>query len=341
MSRYLRAMTLAAMAAILVAAAGCSKAAPAAAPVASQATIDKVTYVTGFGAVGRDAFAWVAKEKGYFRDAGIDVTIQLGAGTDQNLSALTAGQAQFACIDMTGVMVQEGKGAFKDIKAFAIVHQQTLVSIVSLEGGKVTQPKDLEGKKLGAATGSVNQLLFPAYAKLAGIDPTKVTWVNVAPPQLPALLASSQVDALSTFLIGRGGIEKAAGKKAVIMPYSDYLADLFGNALFTTSTVAQQNPGLVKRFRDAALKGLQYSIEHPEESADILKKAQPPADTAAAIGEIKLMTPYVTSAGAGKPIGIVDQQRVARAIAILQGAGLIPSGLTPETVVDFSLVPAA
>src|SRR5262245_65299460 len=112
MTRYVRAMTLAAMAAVLVAAAGCAKAAePAAASVPSQATVDKVTYVTGFGAVGRDAFAWVAKEKGYFRDAGIDVTIQLGAGTDQNLSALTAGQAQFACIDMTGVMVQEGKGA--------------------------------------------------------------------------------------------------------------------------------------------------------------------------------------------------------------------------------------
>jgi NitT/TauT family transport system substrate-binding protein len=236
-------------------------------------------------------------------------------------------------------MIQAGNGKFKDFRAIAAIHQQTLVSIVSLESSKVAQPKDLEGKKVGAATGSVNQLLFPAYARLAGVDPLKVTFVNVAPPQLPALLASSQVDALSTFLIGRGGIEKAAGKKAVIMPYSDYLSDLYGNALVTSATMAGQNPDLVKRFRVAAVKALKWTIENPDEAAQILRKAQPAADLAAATGEIKLMTQYVKPTVTNAPIGALDQQRVARAIAILQGSGLIPSGLTPEAVVAFDLTP--
>lgn len=344
MHKHLRAIALVALAATVIATAGCSKKTDETSSGnqgAAPATPDKVTYVTAFGAVGRDALAWVAQEKGFFKEAGFDVTIQLGAATDQNLSALTAGQAQFASIDMTGTMIQAGNGKFKDVRAFAVLHQQTLVSIVSLEGNKVTQPKDLEGKKLGAATGSVNQLLFPAYAKLAGIDPTKVTWANVAPAQLPALLASGQVDALSTFLISRGGIEKAAGgKKAVVLPYSDYLSDLYGNAFITTATVAAQKPEMVKRFRDALLKAVSYTIEHPDEAAAILHKAQPAADVAAATGEIKLMTPYVKATN-GAPLGSFDQQRVARAIAILQGAGLIPAGLTPEAVVAFDLAPKA
>jgi NitT/TauT family transport system substrate-binding protein len=336
MINHARKVTLVAVTLLLATTTGCGttdKAAPA------NSTPDKVTYVTGFGAAGRDAYAWVAQEKGYFRDAGLDVKIELGAGTDQNLGALTSGQAQFTAVDLTGSIIDAGKGVFKDVRAFASIHQQTLVSIVSLEGNKVTQPKDLEGKKLGAATASVNQLLFPAYARLAGIDEKKVSWANVAPPQLPALLASGQVSALSTFLIGRLGIEKAAGKKAVILPYSDYLADLYGTSLVTTATTAKQSPDLVKRFRDASLKGLAYALEHPKEAAEIMHKAQPAADVAAATSEMELMAPYVKATDDGGPIGSYNQQRVARAIAILQGAGLIPPGLTPQDVVAFDLAP--
>ncbi|RSM69436.1 membrane lipoprotein lipid attachment site [Actinoplanes sp. ATCC 53533] len=295
---------------------------------------DKVTYVTAFGAVGRDAFAWVALEKGYFREAGLDVTIQLGAATGENLKVLAAGRAQFAHVDLTGAWILAGKGESKDIRAIAAVHQQSLVSIVALAGSGIARPKDVEGRKLGAATGSVNQLLFPAYAKLAGIDSTKVQWFNAQPAQLPTLLASGRVDALSTFLIGVKGIEKAAGgKKAVVQPYSEYLPELFGNGILAPVTITRDRPDLARRFRDAALKGLQYTLDHPEEAAQILKKAQPAADVTAAVGEITLMAPYV------KASGVIDRKRVTDAIATLERSGLISPGLTPDSVVDFNLAP--
>ncbi|MGI5238498.1 ABC transporter substrate-binding protein [Dactylosporangium sp. CA-139066] len=339
MRRY-RALLASVLAVALIGVAGCSdsKAEPAAAAGENKQP-DKVTYLTAFGAVGRDAFAWVAQDKGYFKDAGIDVTIQLGAATGENLKGLASGQAQFANLDLIGAWILAGQGQYKDFRTIAAIHQQTLVSIIALDGAGISSPKDLEGKKLGAATGSVNQLLFPAYAKLAGIDATKIEWVNAQPPQLPGLLAGGQVQALSTFLIGQKGIEKAAGgKKAVVLPYSKYLGDLYGNGIITTSKIAKENPDLAKRFRDACLKALKYTIEHPDEAAQILKKAQPAADITAAVGEITLMTPYVSS---GAAIGAMDQERVARAIATLQAGGLIQAGLTPDAVVDFSLTPKA
>ncbi|WP_433207194.1 ABC transporter substrate-binding protein [Dactylosporangium sp. CS-047395] len=324
----------------MIGAAGCSSdSEPESAAAGGEKALDKVTYLTAFGAVGRDAFAFVAQEKGYFKEAGIDVTIQLGAATGENLKGLASGQAQFAQLDLIGAWILAGKGEYKDFRTIAAIHQQTLVSIVALDGSGISAPKDLEGKKLGAATGSVNQLLFPGYAKLAGIDATKIQWVNAQPAQLPALLAGGQVQALSTFLIGVKGIEKAAGgKKTVVLPYSKYLGDLYGNGLITTAKIAKENPELAKRFRDAALKGLQYTIDHPDEAAQILKKAQPAADVTAAVGEITLMKPYVTS---GSGLGVMEQERVARAIATLQASELIPAGLTPDSVVDFSLTPKA
>ncbi|WP_433608239.1 ABC transporter substrate-binding protein [Dactylosporangium sp. CA-139114] len=339
MRRY-RTLLVSALAIVMIGTAGCSSDSqpqPRAADAGRPA--DKVTYLTAFGAVGRDAFAWVAQDKGYFKEAGLDVTIQLGAATGENLKGLASGQAQFANLDLIGAWILAGKGEYKDFRTIAAIHQQTLVSIIALEGSGISAPKDLEGKKLGAATGSVNQLLFPGYAKLAGIDPSRIQWVNAQPAQLPALLAGGQVQALSTFLIGSKGIEKAAGgKKAVVLPYSKYLGDLYGNGIITTAKIAKDSPDLARRFRDACLKALRYTIEHPDEAAQILKKAQPAADVTAAVGEITLMTPYVSS---GSAIGVMEQERVARAIATLQAAGLIPAGLTPDAVVDFSLTPKA
>jgi NitT/TauT family transport system substrate-binding protein len=300
-----------------------------------SARSDKVTYLTAFGAVGRDAFAWVALEKGYFRDAGLDVTVQLGAATSENLKVLAAGRAQFAALDLTGAWILAGKGQYRDFRAIAAIHQRSLVSIITLPGSGITRPADLEGHKLGAATGGVNQLLFPAYAKHAGIDPAKVTWVNAQPAQLPTLLASGRVDALSTFLIGARGIEKAAGgKRAVVLPYGDYLPELYGNGLIAPASLLKDKPELARRFRDAALKGLAYTIDHPDEAAQILKKAQPAADLTAAVGEITLMKPYVKASGA------IDRARVAAAISTLETNGLVPAGLTPESLVDFDVAPA-
>src|SRR5690606_819059 len=58
--------------------------------------LDEVTYLTGFGAFGRESFAWVALEKGYFEEEGIAATIQRGTGAGDNVALVTSGQAQFA-----------------------------------------------------------------------------------------------------------------------------------------------------------------------------------------------------------------------------------------------------
>lgn len=338
----IRALTVVLLTVAAVAVAGCERSGSPATASDNDANKppDQVTYVTGFGTAGHDAFAWVAQEKGFFREAGIEVTIQPGAAGTANLQALTAGRAQFTYVDLTGSMIQAGKGTFKDFRAIAAVHQQTLVAIFAPEGSNITSPKDLEGKKVGAATGAVTQTLLPAYARLAGFDASKVTIVNSAPQGLTQLLASGQVNALSTFVITQGNVERVAGKKMVVLPFSEYLSDLLGTGLITTAKLADENPDLVKRFRDAALKGLKYTIENPEEAAQILNKAQPASNPQAAVGEIRLSAPYVT-AGPGGVIGVIDEQRAVRAIAILQGAGLIPAGLTPASVIDFDLTPKA
>jgi len=339
--RLHRLLMVAATAATLLSAAGCGSEDSPSEPD-KPTTVDKVEYLTGFGTFGREAYVYVALEKGYFKEANIEVSIKPGGSTGDNLKVLRSGQADFCPIDFTGMLVDLSKqDALDELTAVAAIHQQTLNAIITLEDKGIKSPKDLEGKTIGSPAGGIVQQMFPTYASLAGIDASKVKFVQVPPPQQPQALASGAVDAIGQFAVGKPSAEAAAGgKKALVLPYSDYLTDLYGNALVTTTKLVKENPDLVKRFRDALLKGLVYAIENPEEAAQILVKHQPGQNEKAAAAELELMKPYVRS-NESATVGVMDSERVARAIAILQGAGAIKPGLKPEQFVTFDLVPKA
>ncbi|MFD0517902.1 ABC transporter substrate-binding protein [Paractinoplanes durhamensis] len=310
--------------ALLVITAGCSKDEPRTAP----ATPDTVTYATGFGAVGRDAFIWVARDKGYFAAAGIEVDIQKGAGNVPNLTMLKSNQAQFAAMDFAGAELLAGQGKFTDWRAVAAVHQQTLVSIMTTADTGITKPTDLTGKTVATAKGSVSEVLFPAYAKLAGVDPSTVKIQGTQTTALNGLMAQRQVDAISTFLLSRKALETASKKQVVVLPYREYLKNLYGNVIVTQAGLIGSDRDLVQRFTTAALKGLRYTLDHPQEAAEILNRAEPTAAIPAAVGEIEAMKPFV------EPLGRLDEKRVADSLTEL---GV--TGLTPSSVADLSFCP--
>ncbi|NMO50760.1 ABC transporter substrate-binding protein [Actinoplanes sp. TBRC 11911] len=323
MARWSRVLVVA----VVVVAGGCSSSAPS----SSSAPVDHVTYMTGFGAVGRDSFVWVAREKGWFKEAGIEVDIQKGAGNTPNLTALKSNQAQFAAMDFSGAEILAAQGKFTEWRAVAAVHQQTLVSIMTTKDTGITTPVALKGKTIATASGSVSELLFPGYAKLAGLDPATVKMQGTQTTALNGLMAKGQVDAVSTFLLSKKALETATKKEVVVMPYSDYLKNLYGNVIVTRSDLLAKDRDLVSRFTGAALKGLRYTLDHPDEAAAILHAAEPTAAIPAAVGEITAMKQFST------PVGHLDQQRVTAGIAELEAAGLMPTGLTPAQVADFSL----
>jgi NitT/TauT family transport system substrate-binding protein len=186
MHRLTRLTAAAAMAALLATVAGCGSPAKSA-----SGGPDKVTYLTAYGNAGRDAFAWVALKNGYFKKHHLNVTIQLGAAASKNLKLISAGQVDFASLDLVGAMIASATSGQR-FQAIAAIHQKNLSSIISLPKDDITRPKDLEGKTVVTATGGVGKLLFPAYAKLAGIDPGRVKFLEIAPTQVAATVATGK-----------------------------------------------------------------------------------------------------------------------------------------------------
>ncbi|MGW0333359.1 ABC transporter substrate-binding protein [Streptomyces sp. NPDC003011] len=301
---------------------------------------DRVTYLTGFGTFGREAYAYVAQDRGYFEDAGVDVTIEPGQGSGSSLAALAGGRAQFAPVDLSSTIIQLGGGKVSGVTAVAAIHQTTDAAVMALAGSGIEEPADLEGRKVADPAGSVIGALFPAYAKLAGFDAAEVDWVNLEPQQLGVNLGSGSVDAVGQYRVGRPTIENAVrGKEVVVLPFSAYLPESYGAAVTTTTKIATEDPDLVERFTTALLKGMRDVIEHPQEAARLMHDRHPTVDEETAAAEIELVGAAVRPKEDGAPIGTMDRARVAGAIRTLVDAGAVRPGLKPEQLVSFDLVP--
>ncbi|MFI6127996.1 ABC transporter substrate-binding protein [Micromonospora sp. NPDC051141] len=342
MRRLTRTVAAAALATALALVGGCSSDSDKSeSSGGTGGALEKVTYLTSFGNFGRDSYAWVAKDKGFFKEAGFDVDIKPGQGTGSVIQTITGGQADFGPIDLTGGILQLGNGQAKDFVAVAAIQQRTMAAIVTVEGKNIATPKDLEGKKLADTPTSVVRNLFPTYARLAGIDNSKVTWVNGEAQGLIGMLGSGSVDGIGQFVVGQPTVEVVTKKKPVVLPYSNVMQDLYGNALITSTKIAKEKPEMVKKFTAALLKGLEYALEHPDEAGEILKKNVPAAVPAASAAELRLMAAYVRSSNSGTAIGTLDSGRVAKSIALLQGAGALKQNLTPDQIINFDLAPKA
>jgi len=307
---------------------------------------EKVTVLTGASFQGREAPLFVAKQMGWFRDAGLEVQVLAGKGTTENLKMLASGQATFATLDVSGAIIEYTNpkpDAIRNFTMTAVLHQTTLACFVALASSGISTPRDLAGKTLSYLPGGVNDLLLDTYAELADFDPSKVTWVsNPIATQHAGLLAARKVDAISQFVPAVQSVEAVAKQELAVLAFADVMGSLHGSAIGVTTETARTKPDLVRRFNGALVEALRWSLDHPEQAGQIYAdqpetKSQP---VELAVAEIKAMTGYVKGQ-AGSQIGHFNLERVAQNIAILKGAQAITNAddLMPEHIVTPSLVP--
>ena len=311
---------------------------------AADSGLTKVSYLTSFNTFGREAYAYVALDKGYFKDAGFDVTINPGSGTVDVMKLVAGGQADYGIGDFTAVVITLGKQKLP-VTTVGMVHQRSMAAIMSLKGYGIEKPEDLIGKSIGDQPGSTNTVMFPVYAKAANIPVDQTKFIPSPPPGLPALLASGKVKGIGQFVVGKPLVEKAdpQHREAVVLPYGKLLPDLYGNAIITRTDLAKDHPDQVKKFTGALLKGLQDTYDDPAAAAAILKKYVPQTDLTVATEELKIMKEYIKPDGFTGPLGAVDLNRVKTVITLLDDAKAIqPAGsVKPEDVVTLNLAPKA
>jgi len=244
-------------------------------PIANAA--EKVTVQLDWVVRGNHAMFFVAKEKGYFAEEGIDVTeIRKGSGSPDAMRFVGNGNADFGFGDLPTLAVARSQGV--PVVAVSAVNQHSPLAIMSLaKTVKLTKPDDLKGLTIGIHPAGSTYIFFKAFLAANGLAEKDMTLNSVSPPYESYLLLG-RVQVIAGYLDAEvPELEaKAGGTGSLsIMQGSDFGWQAYGSGLFTSDAMIKSKPELVKHFVTAYTKAFDYVVAHPDEAAEITAKAVP------------------------------------------------------------------
>jgi len=239
----------------------------------------KVVFALNWFAVGDHAAYWVALERGYYRTKGLEVELQNSKGSGDSIAKVDTGRADIGLADAVVIIPRIAQGA--KIKVVGVVFDNTPLNIWTRKDTGIARPKDLEGKTLAAPPGDAQRQLFPAFAKLNGIDEARVQWVNIEPAAKFVALAEKRADAVPDYTTGQPFWEKAVGAQNLVrMPWSQFGFDTYSMSIFASEKTISERPKVLRDFVAASYQGWRDVMESPKAALEIFKKRVPDIDLA-------------------------------------------------------------
>lgn len=274
---------------------------------------------------------YVAKAKGFYKNAGMDVDLkEFQDGLDQDKEVADR-KVDFAVTTAPEVINSIDKG--DKIKAIAAINQTSPSAIAAIASAKINTPADLKGKVLGAIGGNQeSSVLYGTLMAGAGLNLSQATIKSIDFD----VVKDFQTNAADTEDIYRTDqtyqLDKAGIKYTLLLPENFGFA-IYGDVLVTSDSLIAQNPDLVAKFTAATMQGWSYAIDHEDEALAITAKTEnagykdPVYEKHILDGEIPLIKPT-----GDHPIGSMQFVPWNRAYQAIQSAGLLKTSFDPGQV---------
>jgi NitT/TauT family transport system substrate-binding protein len=300
----------------------------------AQAQAPKLTDITfslDFIVLGRHAPFFVAIEKGFFREEGLNVNIISAKGTAHGIQNVESGLAQIGFIDVASLVVARAEGS--TVKVASVIYQKAPFCFFSLNpGANVTKLKDFEGLRVGSNTGSYISNIARAMMRKEGLDPSKLSVESIEPSARIAMLATRKIPAIDFFIITKPAMERAVkDAKVVTFLFADHGLDLYSNGIGAKESFLKENPEVMKGFVRASLRGYQYAFKHPAEAAELIQKHARALNNEITVDELKIVeeltvTPEIKQSG----IGSFTTARMQSSVAWMVENGGFPKEKAPK-----------
>lgn len=282
---------------------------------------------------------FLTKEKGYFADEGLEVTLYTPNDPATILASVGAGQDDFGFEYQIGVLLARDKAV--PVVSIAGVVQHPLNSVMALKTSGIQRPRDLVGKKVGYPGIATDPPILDTMLKADGARGVQdVELVNVGYDLVPALI-SRQVDAIVGAYWTHESISAGnLGYPVNIMRMEQWgVPDFYELVLVTSERKLKEQPQVVERFVRALVRGYREAAMDPQKAIDILKQAAPEIDERIDRPGIVLLVPLWTE---GVPsFGWQTSERWSRFADWMKEHKLVGPSLDPSAAFTNRFVEAA
>jgi putative hydroxymethylpyrimidine transport system substrate-binding protein len=232
---------------------------------------------------------YAARERGFYADAGIDLTVrQPGESTDAP-KLLAAGRAKLAILDIHDLGIARERGL--DLVGVMPLVQRPLAAVLARADGPVRRPRDLEGGTVGVTGLPSDEAVVDSEVSADGGDPGQVRRVTIGFNAV-ASLAAGRVDATTGFWNAEGVALRRQGVPLRVFKVDRYGAPPYPELVLTTSReTLERDPELIDAVIDATTRGYAFAVREPEQALDDLLAAAPTLDRAEQTAQLRALGP--------------------------------------------------
>jgi ABC-type nitrate/sulfonate/bicarbonate transport system substrate-binding protein len=303
---------------------------PTPAPTPSPAP-ERIVFMAGFKPQADLPFVavYVAQERGWFREQGLDVEIRHATGSE-HVQLLATGRVQFST-GSTSDILKRVATADVPLVAIAQIGQRGEQALAVRADSPIRTPKDFEGKLVGyKGTVSADYL---AILRATGVDRAKVREVSVGFD--PRVLIENKVDVYPVFEANEPDTLARLGAPVRLFHPSDFGIPSLGLTFMTTRETVDTRPDLVKRFLTAAMRGLDEAVRDPGAAIDVTMKyaaGEDPAHQRYMLDrEIAAAQNDLTKQ---KGIGAISRERWDEVYKLLLDFAILPKAIDVSKVID-------
>jgi len=297
-----------------------------------------VTFQLNWMAGGANAGFAAALAEGYYKDAGLDVTLVQGNGSGNTAQMVAAGRAQIAYADAVAVSQLIAKGA--PMKIVSTVYQSNPNAVMSLKKANIKSVKDLAGKKVGVPSGSSQTTMLPLLLKSNNLKESDINMIDMPVASMVPALLQGQVDAVLGSIDAYQIQAESQGAQLDVYRFADHGVPTVSTSIFASNAYLKENPDVVKKFIAASLKGWSFALDNPEKAVKDLKSVFPEMNEKLAAAELAAITPLFCSGGA-KYVGKAEDALWTRSQDLLSQVKLLPAGQDPKSYYTNDYLPPA
>jgi len=276
---------------------------------------------------GQTSFLQLANYRGYFKDEGLEVQIDVGTGSAGAFQRIVTGVYDAGLGDMSSQIefLARNPGALP-FQSVYVMYDQFPAGLFALKKSGIRSVKDFPGKTFMESPTGFGRRIWPLLAKAADVDPNSLKWVTAAPSLRATMLINGDVDIIAGFLsipidlMTRGVKED----EIVTMPVADYGLHYYGNTLVVSQKLIDGNPNAVAGLVRAFNRALKDMIADPASSMKYLKRREPLVDENMELRRFRMVaagivTPDVRANG----LGAINAERLQKQIdQVAQAYGL-------------------